>query len=43
MDIIYNGEIYLKKGPEIYNPSADIKEIDENCKKYIYGKQQIFR
>jgi hypothetical protein len=29
MDIIYNGEIYLKKGPEIYNPSADIKEIDE--------------
>ena len=27
MDIIYNGEIYLKKGPEIYNPSADIKEI----------------
>ena len=30
MDIIYNGEIYLKKGPEIYNPSADIKEIDEN-------------
>ena len=29
MDIIYNGEIYLKKGPEIYNPSADIKEIED--------------
>ena len=33
MDIIYNGEIYLKKGPEIYNPSTDIKEIDEKIEK----------
>ena len=42
MDIVYNGEIYLKKGPEVYDPAFDIKEIDSKIEALeSLGKQDF--